>query len=182
LERLLMMRLWTSILLPSLLLVCGEAFCAQDGFSGVRCGADIPEALRGRFMPNETVVTIENRHKDLGLKDLGAEELEKGWSLISWRICGNEFMLIEDDRSRVRDVLKIPPHSRSAPESSGPCTRNGAAIRGVVVAILDQKAGGADLPATVAWRVDEKEGKFIPLPTAGLRCSRVGIITVDGGR
>jgi hypothetical protein len=176
------MRHLTSILLPGLLLVCGEAFGAQDGFSGVRCGADIPKALRGRLMSDETVVTIENRHKDLGLKDLGADELEKGWSLISWRICGNEFMLIEDDRSIVRDVLKIPPHSRNTPEFNGPCTMNGAAIPGVVVGILDKKAGGADLPATVAWRVDEKEGKFIPLPTAGLLCSRVGISTVDGGR
>jgi len=175
------MRHLTSILLPSLLLVCGEAFCAQDGFTGVRCGADIPRALRGRSMPNETVMTIENRHKDLGLKDLGADELEKGWSLISWRICGDEFMLIEDDRSIVRDVLKVPPHSRSTPESTGPCTMNGAHIPGVVVAILDQKAEGADLPATVAWRVDEREGKFIPLPTAGLLCSRVGILSVDGG-
>jgi hypothetical protein len=176
------MRHWTRILLPSLLLVCGEAFCAQDGFDGVRCGADIPTVLRGRIMSNEAVVTIENRHKELGLKDLGAEELEQGGSLISWRICGAEFMLIEDMRSSVRDVLKIPPHSRNTPESSGPCKRNGVDIPGVVVAILDQKAGEADLPATAAWRVDEKEGKFTPLPTAGLLCSRVGLLTVDGGR
>ncbi len=176
------MRHLTSILLLSVLLVSGEAFGAQDGFSAVRCGADIPGALRGRVMPNGTVVTIENRHKELGLKDLGADELEKGWSLISWRICGDEFMLIQDDRSKVRDVLKVPPHSPSTPESTGPCTMNGADIPGVVVAILDKRAGGKDLPATVAWRVDEREGKFIPLPTAGLLCSRVGIFTVDGGR
>jgi hypothetical protein len=175
------MRHWTSILLPCLLLVCGAAYSAQDGFSGVRCGADIPAALHGRRMPDETVVTIESRHKDLGLKDLGADELEKGWSLISWQICGGEFMLIEDDRSIVRDVLKVPPHSKSTPESSGPCTMNGADVPGFVVAILDRKPGGANLPATVAWRVDEKEGKFIPLPTAGLLCSRAGIITADGG-
>jgi hypothetical protein len=167
--------------LTSILLVCGEAFGAQDGFNVVRCDADIPKALRGRLMPNEAVVTIENRHKDLGLKDLGADELEKGWSLISWRVCGSEFMLIEDDRSIVRDVLRIPPHSKSAPESSGPCRMNGTAVPGVVVAILGKKPGGADLPATVAWRVDEKEGKFIPLPTAGLLCSRVGIFPADGG-
>jgi hypothetical protein len=177
-----MMRYLASILLPCLLLVGGEAFGAQDGFSGVRCGDDIPNALRGRFMPDEPVVTIESRHQDLGLKDLGADELEKGWSLISWRICGDELMLIEDNRSRVRDVLKIPPHSKSTPESTGPCRMNGADLPGVVVAILDGKAGGTDLPATVAWRVDEKAGRFIPLPTPGLLCSRAGISTVDGGR
>jgi hypothetical protein len=63
------MRHLTSILLSRLLLVCGEAFCAQDCFNGVRCGAEIPKALRGGLMPDETVVTIENRHQDLGLAD-----------------------------------------------------------------------------------------------------------------
>jgi hypothetical protein len=106
---------------------------------------------------------------------------KRGWSLISWRICGNDYMLIEDDRSTVRDVLKIPPHSQSAPESIGPCKQNGAKVPGVVVANLVRKAGGADLPATVAWRVDERMGRFLPLPMAGLLCSRVGISTADGG-
>ncbi len=175
------MRLLASILLPGLLLVCGDAFCAQDGFSGVRCGADVAKALRGQVMSDEAVATIEHRHKDLDLKDLGAEELENGWSLISWRICGSELMLIEDHHSRVRDVLKVPPHSRSAPETSGPCTLKGAAIPGAVVAILDPKPGAADLPASAAWKIDEKAGTFIPLPTAGLLCSRAGILTVDGG-
>jgi hypothetical protein len=171
----------TSLLLPALLLIGGEAFGAADGFDAVRCGADIPAALRGRTMSQETVVTIEKRHPDLALKDLGADELEKGGSLTSWRICGGEFMLIEDQRSVVRDVLKVPPHSRSAPQSSGPCTRDDRAIPGAVVAILQNQAGAADLPATVAWGVDEKAGRFVPLPTKGVRCSRSGISTVDGG-
>lgn len=175
------MRRLTGILVAGLLLLCGDAFCAPDGFSAVRCGSDIPKALRGRSMPDGTIVAIEGRHKDLGLEHLGADELDRGWSLISWRICGDEFMLIQDDRSIARDLLKIPPHSKSAPESSGPCTMHGAKIPGVVVAILDKTSGGADLPATVAWRVDARAGKFIPQPTAGLLCSRVGIITADGG-
>lgn len=176
------MKKMTLILAPSLLLVCGDAFSAPDGFSSVRCGADVPAALRGRSIPDGTTAKIENSHKDLGLKDLGADELDDGGSLISWRICGEEYMLIVDKRSLVRDVLQIPPHSKSAPESTGPCKMNGTDLSGVVVAILDKKAGGtADLPATVAWKVDEKQAKFIPLPTAGLLCSRVGIATVDGG-
>jgi hypothetical protein len=75
------MRYWTRMLPLSLLLVCGDAHGAPDGFSGVRCGADIPQALRGQSMPVETVVKIENRHKNLGLRDLGADELEKGMVL-----------------------------------------------------------------------------------------------------
>lgn len=171
------------ILVPSLLLVCGDAFCAPDGFNSVRCGADVPAALRGRSLPGGTVVKIQDRHKDLKLEDLGADELDNGGSLISWRICGDEFMMIVDRHSLIRDVLKIPPHSKSAPESAGPCKLNGADLPGVVVAILDRKEGGpaGDHPATIAWKVDEKKGQFIPLPTAELLCSGVGIFTVDGG-
>jgi hypothetical protein len=38
------------------------------------------------------------------------------------------------------------------------------------------------LPALSAWKIDEKQKKFVELQTEGLRCSRDGIITVDGGR
>jgi hypothetical protein len=175
------MKTLTSILLPCLMLLCGEAARAQDGFDGVHCGADIAQALRGQHIPDAPSMTIESRHKDLGLANLGADELEKGWSLISWRICGDEYMVIADARAKVRDVLKLPPHSKARPESGGPCTKNGVTIPGGVVAILDKRDGADDLPATVAWKVDEKSGKFIPLPTAGLLCARSGIITVDGG-
>ena len=40
-----------------------------DGFDSVRCGGDVREALLGRTMSNEKIVAIEERHKDLGLKD-----------------------------------------------------------------------------------------------------------------
>jgi hypothetical protein len=37
------------------------------------------------------------------------------------------------------------------------------------------------LPAKVAWKIDEKNGRFVSIPTDGVRCSRSGIITSDGG-
>jgi len=37
------------------------------------------------------------------------------------------------------------------------------------------------LLAVAAWKIDEKQNKFVELKTEGLRCSRDGIITVDGG-
>jgi hypothetical protein len=49
-----------------------SSICHADGFNSVRCGSDIREALLGRTMSNEKVSVLEERHKDLGLKDLGA--------------------------------------------------------------------------------------------------------------
>jgi hypothetical protein len=37
------------------------------------------------------------------------------------------------------------------------------------------------LPVVIAWKIDDKQNKFVKLQTEGLRCSRDGIITADGG-
>jgi hypothetical protein len=78
---------------------CGASICDADGFDSVRCGSDVPKALLGRTMPNERVIVIEERHKDLGLK-----EISDRLFLISWRICEEEYVLLED-QGVVRDVL-----------------------------------------------------------------------------
>src|SRR6266545_4482476 len=68
-------------------LFCGTSICDADGFDSVRCGSDVRKALLGRAMPNEKVVLIEERHKDLGLKDLGGTEISetfKGLTRIYW--------------------------------------------------------------------------------------------------
>ena len=57
------------------LLLCGSNICAAAGFDSVRCGSDVGKALVGRTMPNEKVALIEERHRDLGLKDLGGTEI-----------------------------------------------------------------------------------------------------------
>ena len=89
-----------------LLLVTGllvtNAFGGSDGFSGIQCGSDI-KALIGKRMSNERVVDLEKRHADLALKDLGATEISKRLSCISWLICGSEFMLLQD--GSIRDYL-----------------------------------------------------------------------------
>jgi hypothetical protein len=75
-------------------------------------------------MPNERIVVLEERHKDLGLKDLGAQEISDRLFLISWRICGDEYVLLED-KDVVRDVLKFPKHSKDSPQFIGSCQSNG---------------------------------------------------------
>ena len=99
----------------------GISICdAETGFDSIRCGSDVQKALLGRKMPNEKVVAIEERHKDLGLKDLGASEISDHLSVISWRICGDEYVLLRD-KDVVRDVLKFPKHSKESPAFIGSC-------------------------------------------------------------
>jgi hypothetical protein len=160
-----------------------SAFAGSDGFSAIRCGADdIAKALIGKKMSNERVVDLEKRHEDLGLKDMGATEISKRLSCISWLICGSEFMLLQDN-SIVRDVLKVPAHSKKSPQFIGTCDINGKETKAIVVAILDTEteSGAPTLPAKIAWKIDEKQAKFVSLSTAGLRCPRSGISTLDGG-
>ena len=132
-------------------------------------------------MSNERVVVIEERRKDLGLKDLGASEISDRLSVISWRICGEEYILLED-RDIVRDVLKFPKHSKDAPEFIGSCQLNGHDVPGTAIGVLKNEDGAKTLTAESAWKIDEKQMKFVALPTDGLRCSRDRIITVDGGQ
>jgi hypothetical protein len=178
------MRKFTIILPLVLFLFCAGASGPQDGFSGIRCGADVAKALIGRVMRNERVVVIENRHKDLGLKDLGGDEISDKPPLFagSWRICGDEYLLLQDGRSVVRDVLKVPEHSKTSPEFIGECQNHGSKMQGTIVAILNNEEGKATLSAKAAWKIDEKSARFIKISTDGLGCPRSGIITADGGQ
>jgi hypothetical protein len=132
-------------------------------------------------MSNETVVVSEAKHKDLGLKHLGADIISDRSNLIFWLICGEEYVIFEE-RNIVRDVVKMPKHSNDSPEFSGTCQLNGKDLPGYAIGVLKNEEGAAMLPALSAWKIDEKQKKFVELQTEGLRCSRDGIITVDGGR
>ena len=162
-------------------LFCVTGLYAADGFESVRCGSDIRKALIGRKTSNERVVVIEARHKDLGLKDLGAEEISDRLNLIFWLICGEEYAVLEN-RDVVCDALKVPKHSKEAPEFVGSCQLNGKDLPGFAIGVLKNEDGAETLPAVSAWKIDEKQKKFVELKTEGLRCSRDGIITEDGGR
>ncbi|HWY40211.1 MAG TPA: hypothetical protein VNX27_05395 [Chthoniobacterales bacterium] len=170
-----------AILLLVLLLLCVSSIFGADGFESVRCGSDIRKALIGRKTSNERVVVIEARHKDLGLKDLGADEISDGLNLIFWLVCGEEYAVLEDG-DVVRDALKVPKHSKQSPEFVGSCQLNGKDLPDYAIGVLKNEAGSDFLPAVSAWKIDEKQKKFVELKTDGLRCSRDGIITEDGGR
>lgn len=168
------------ILMLVIPLFCMTSIYGADGFDSIRCGSDIRKALLGRKMSNETIVALEERHKNLGLKDLGASEISDRLNVISWRICGEEYVLLEDKHA-VRDVLKFPKHSKDSPAFIGSCRLNGHDVLGTAIGVLKNENGGASLPAMSAWKIDDKQMKFVELKTEGLRCSRDGIITADGG-
>lgn len=117
----------------------------------------------------------------MGLKDLGTDEISDRLNLITWRICGEEYVVLEDG-DVVEDVLKFPKHSKELPQFSGTCQLNGHDLPGYAIGVLKNQEGAAMLQAVSAWKIDEKQKKFVPLQTDGLRCSRNGIITSDGGR
>jgi hypothetical protein len=187
-------RIFLALLASALPLLVGSAASARDGFEAVRCGPDVRSALLGKWMRNEPLVQTEERHAALGLKDLGGDEIADSLNSATWRICGKEYAVTTDSRDIVRDVLPFPPHSRTAPAfSGGVCQANGKGLSGEIMGVLDNRgakdAGSSHyspqdktlLPVTAAWRVDEKTGKFIPLPATGLLCSRSAIANADGG-
>ena len=170
-----------AVLLPAAFLFCRIAAGAPDGFEAVRCGSDVRKALVGRKTSDERVVVLEERHKDLGLRDLGGSEISDRLFLGSWRICGDEYAVLEE-KNVVRDVLRVPPHSKESPEFTGACRMSGKDIPGTVIAVLKNEKGADRLSATAARKIDEKGKKFVPLSPEGLRCPRDGVITADGGR
>jgi len=102
---------------------------------------------------------------------------------MSWLICGSEYLLLGDE-SFVRDVIKVPPPSKTSPFFIGSCELNGKESKDILVAILDnEKATDASaLAAKVAWKIDQKKMKFVSVPVDGLRCPRDGVSTSDSGR
>ena len=136
----------------------------------------VPTFPAGSRHPAEKVVVLEERHKDLGLKDLWGEEISDRLFLTSWRICGEEYVLLED-QGVVRDVLKFPKHSKDSPQFISSCQLNGHDLPGTAIGVLKNEAGVEMLPAVIAWKIDEKQKKFVKLQPEGLRCSRDGITT-----
>jgi hypothetical protein len=152
-----------------------------DEFQTVKCGGDIPKAMIGQRSPNERVVVTEKKYQALGLKNLGADEISDSLSSIRWLICGAEYTELVTRNGRVGDVIAVPPHSKQSPSFSGVCKLNGKELPGFIYGVLDRSKDAENLPALHAWKIDEKNAKFVKMPTEGLLCSKNGIYTVDGG-
>src|SRR5215470_15860914 len=162
-----------------LLIACGKVW-AMDEFQGIKCGADIPRFLVGKHDSNERVAVIEERHKDLGLKNLGGTEISDRLFLASWQICGSEYeLLVNTKNGLIRDALQFPRHSATSPMFIGTCQTDGKESPGTVVAVLDNSAGynardeklaKTMLKATAAWKVNKTQQKFVQQPSENLAC------------
>jgi hypothetical protein len=167
------------MLLLLVLLAFAPACWAEDGFGSVTCGGDIPKALVGKKLSNEPDSAVENRHKNLALKDLGGDEITDDLFLSTWTICGSDYMLTLK-RGVVSDVLKMPAYAGAEKEFDGDCTKAKTPVPGVIVGILVDQPGSDALPAKTAWKLDEKTGKFTFIPADGLTCARHDILFPDG--
>lgn len=173
-----------------MVIVCGKAW-ALDQFAGIKCGADIPKSLVGKRDSNERVAVLEQRHKDLSLKNLGGTEISDRLFLSSWQICESEYeLLLNTKTGLIRDVLLFPHHSATSPMFIGTCQADGHKLPGTAIAVLnnsaghnarDQKLAGTMLKATAGWRIDETKEKFTQQPVDNLQCPLEGIVTQDGG-
>jgi len=178
------------VILFLFIIVCGKAW-ALDEFAGIKCGADIPKSLVGKRDSNEPVAVLEQRHKDLGLKNLGGSEISDRLFLASWQICGSEYeLLVNTKTGLIRDVLPFPAHAAASPMFIGTCQADGKEVPGQLVAVLnnsagynarDEKLAKTMLKATAAWKIDETKGKFVGQATEKLGCPLGGIVTQDGG-
>jgi hypothetical protein len=161
------------------LFACIQTRAAADEFDTVKCGSDIPKAMIGKHSPNDRVVVTEARHRDLGLKDIGGDEISDRLSGVLWRICGHEYEELVDDKGLVRDVLPMPDATLTSPLSFlDRCKVDGQQIPDDVIAVLDNGQGRRPksrdeeiwLPAKVAWKIDEHSLRFTPRQTEGLNC------------
>lgn len=184
-----MARITKTIVLAAALMVSWSCQ-AKDALDSVQCGGDIPKALIGKKIQNDRVADMEKEHKDIGLKVEGSEDISDSLTYMALTICGHSYHVLESD-DIVRDVLAVD-HSRSRPAFLGSCELDGHRTSDTVFGILSVSASAdvathvsADdntlVPVVSAWRVDQKEEKFIKMDTEQLKCPRNGISTVDGG-
>jgi len=160
-------------LLSAFTLLSAGAIAADKSFDGVTCKTNVPSALIGRHMPNERVATTEARHKDIGLKDLGAYGMENEgdpWTLISWQICGQEYLVLER-RGIVRDVLASPMPPGSPESQIASCAVDGSSLHGTAVAFVS--ANDKEWPKLVeyAWLINDKTIKFAKIEGKEIVCA-----------
>jgi hypothetical protein len=158
----------------------GQASFA-DEFAGLKCGVDIPKAMIGKRSTNDKVMALEKKYAAIGLKDLGGDMISDDLNSVNWTICGSEYIELVNRKNVVSDVLPLPPHSKAMPGFSGMCQLNGKDLPDVIIAVLDGSSGNKMLPVKSAWKIDQKQGKFVALPGEGLLCPKDSVYPSDGG-
>ena len=141
---------------------------APKSFDGLACPMDLEKALVGRDMPNEPVAKTEARNKGLDLKNLGGYEITDELFLAFWRVCGDEFALLQQG-DRIKAALKLGKHGEGSEAMI--CHPKDASKNDVYVAAPGAKKTKAGITADRAWRIDAKSASFAPLVTGPLECA-----------
>jgi hypothetical protein len=148
--------------LLGLLLISMHAACAATSFDEINCKSNVASALIGRQMADERIVAIEARYKDISLKNLGAFGMESEgdpWTLVSWSICGREYLVLER-HGIVRDALASPLKSGGPQSQVASCTVDGSSLSGTVVVFLDADDKKWPKPVKYAWLIDNTAIRF----------------------
>jgi hypothetical protein len=157
------MRLKTTLTLIALATPALALAQPPRNFDGLTCQSNIEQELNGRQMTNEPVVNLEARYKSLNLKDDGADEISGQLNAVTWRICGNQVVLLMK-KDRVKAVLKIPEQYRDKGDII-PCEPVDKSRKGYYLAVPG-KNGPKGIHTEATWRLDEKTLTFTlePVP------------------
>jgi hypothetical protein len=139
-------------------------------------GSAIAKELLGRTMPNGRVSVIESRYRHLSLANQGAFGLEiegDPWTLVSWRICGREHVILERN-GVVKDVLVAPAEAAQSKSVIVSCSVDGVQV--MKTAVVFSPADGWHAPSMVSrvWLIDDQEVRFVERSGAGIRCTELG--------
>jgi len=160
-------------LISALVLYSTHVLSTEKSFDGITCKTDIPLALIGRHMPNERVVITEERYKDISLKDLGTYGMENEgdpWTLISWSICGREYLLLER-RDIVKDVLASPLPKGSPESNVASCVVDGSSLKGMAVVFVSENEIHWPKLVEHAWLINDKTVKFSKIEGKEIVCT-----------
>ena len=152
----------------ALIVASGTANSAPKSFDGLTCKTDVEQALVGRAMPNERVQALESRYKSLELKDLGGYEVSDTLFLIFWRICGDEYGLLQRD-GRVTAALKTGKHVEG--KEALICHPSDPAKGDVYIAAAGATRTKTGIVAERAWRIDPESARFEPAMDPKLECA-----------
>lgn len=135
---------------------------AVESFDDITCQSISASTFIGRHMPSELVKLTEARYTSIGLKIIGAFGMEiegDPWTQISWEVCGQEYLLLEQS-GIVKDAL-VSPVSPGGPKSEiGSCSANGLNLQ--EIAIIFVESNDKHWPKSVknAWLINDKTIKF----------------------
>lgn len=149
---------------------------SAQSFDSLTCRSAIAKELLGRTMPNGRVSVIESRYRHLSLANQGAFGLEiegDPWTLVSWKICGREHVILERN-GVVRDVLVAPAEAAQSKSVIVSCSVDG--VQAMKTAVVFSPADGWRAPSMVSrvWLIDDQEVRFVERSGAGIRCTELG--------